>query len=343
MKTYAVYGMGNALVDTEFQVTDADLAKAGIDKSSNDLYNEEQLKALMHEFTDKPHLQAGGGSAANTMVTVAQLGAKPFYSCRVASDQAGQFYHEDLNKLGVTTNQDHVTLPEGQTGCCVVMLTPDANRSMRTCLGISASYSPQELVLSELEKSAYLYIEGYLLASDTATEAVMQAKSHAEANGVMTSLTLSDPFMIAAFRERFETLLAKPVDLLFCNDAEAKDFAKVDSVEAAAEVLKKYAKRFVITQGGDGATLFDGNQVKHLPISERVSCIDTLGAGDSYAGAFLYAINSGFEFIDCGRIANLVAGQVVSKLGPRLTQNEADGLKEKIDQIRKQAARTAPV
>ena len=289
MSKYHVYGMGNALIDLEFEIHESVLKSLQVEKGTMTLIEEADLHRLLEILQGCKHLKAGGGSAANTMMTLARLGAKTFYSCKVADDAFGDFYHKDLMDSGVITNQDHCTKPKGQTGRCVVLLTPDAERTMCTYLGITADFSKEEYVESELAQAEYLYIEGYLIASESAREAMHLAKKAAKKLGVKTTLSLSDPNMVNFFREEFLALLADPVDILFCNYKEAIDFYQVDTIAKAVKCLKQYAHQFVITEGGHGATLFDGRKLHHLPACP-VTVLDTLGAGDAYAGAFLYEI-----------------------------------------------------
>ena len=273
------------------------------------------------------------------MMTLARLGAKPYYSCKVANDKAGEFYHEDLVQSGVYTNQYHCERPDGHTGRCVVLLTSDAERTMCTHLGITATFSKEELVESELQQAEYLYIEGYLIASESAREAMHEAKRIAKQHGVKIALSLSDPNMVTYFRNELLDVIGDGIDLLFCNHKEAMDFCQVSTVSEAAESLQQYAKQFAITEGGNGSTLFDGQKIRNLSAC-KVDVLDTLGAGDTYAGAFLYAITHGFDFVDCGRVANKVASKIVTKFGPRLTKEEADDLQKSIEEIRTTATLT---
>lgn len=317
MKKYNVYGMGNALVDMVFEVTNDFINAHAIEKGLMTLVDEERQHQLLKDIHIHEDNMQCGGSAANTIISVSQLGGKTYYSCKVANDAVGKFYFRDLLASGVDTNLDNQTMKEGITGKCLVMITPDADRTMNTFLGITASFSRNELNEEALKASEFLYIEGYLVTTPEGQEAMVAAKQMAEKHGVKTALTFSDPNMVRFFKEGLNEVIGSGVDLLFCNEEEALTYAKTDDILIAREKLKKVAKTFVITLGKHGAMIFDGN--KFLDIAPyKVDAIDTNGAGDSYAGAFLYGITHGYNYEQSGDLASLASSKVVSKIGPRL-------------------------
>lgn len=318
MKNYHVYGVGNALVDTEYEVEESFLADFSIDKGLMTLIDEQTKLHISHHldrrYSAKKH--TGGGSAANTMVALAQFGGKVFYSCKVADDEIGRFYMNDLHKVGVATklgSQKH----DGMTGQCLVMVTPDAERTMTTFLGITQDLSVAELDAEALALSDYLYIEGYLVSSNTGKETAVEARKIARQAGVKVSLTLSDPAMVDNFKDAFDEIIDGQVDLLFCNKEEALIWTAATDVEAAAESLKKEAAAFAITLGGDGSLIYDGKKLS-MVAPQPVQAIDTNGAGDMFAGAFLYGITHGYSFIDAAILANKSAASLVSKFGARM-------------------------
>jgi sugar/nucleoside kinase (ribokinase family) len=318
MKNYHVYGVGNALVDTEYEVEDSFLKDFSIDKGLMTLIDEQTKLEITHHldrrYAAKKH--TGGGSAANTMVAVAQFGGSAFYSCKVADDEIGSFYMNDLHDVGVVTNlgsQKH----DGNTGQCLVMITPDAERTMTTFLGITQDLSVSELDAESLALSDYLYIEGYLMSSKTGRQAAVEARRIARQAGVKVSITLSDPAMVDNFKDGFSEVFDGQVDLLFCNKEEALMWTAKRDVKAAAEALKKDAARFAITLGGEGSLIYDGQ--KFSMIAPRPThAIDTNGAGDMFAGAFLYGITHGYSFIDAANLANKSAAKLISKFGARM-------------------------
>jgi len=320
MKKYHVYGVGNALVDMEFEVEDAFFESNAIDKGLMTLVDEERQHELLGHLDAFEGKKASGGSAANTIIASSYFGGKSFYSCKVANDELGDFYVNDLQQAGVDSNVGNGR-KDGITGKCLVMITPDAERTMNTFLGITANFSVDELNIAAIKDSEYLYIEGYLVSSDTGRHAAIEARKVAEENNVKTALTFSDPAMVQFFKDGLQEMIGNKVDLLFCNEAEAMSWADADNLDAAIESLKQVASTFAITQGSQGATLFDGKKIIEIS-SHEVKAVDSNGAGDMFAGAFLYGITHGHSFYEAGNIASLAAARVVSQFGPRLAAAE---------------------
>lgn len=326
MQTYHVYGLGAALVDTEIEVSDEFLEKAGIEKGLMTLVDEQRQAELLELM--KEHMvgsrRASGGSACNSIIAASYFGANTYYSCKVADDSNGLFFQRDTRAAGVTTSDK--AHPKGTTGKCLVMITPDAERTMNTFLGVSAELDEEQLDHEAIEQSEYLYIEGYLVTSPTGKQAAITARKIAEEKGVKTAISLSDPGMVEFFGEGLQEMIGKQVDLLFCNKDEALAWTQSDNVEDAAEKLKETAKSFAITLGKEGSLVFDGNAIQTVP-GQAVKAIDTNGAGDMFAGAFLYAITHGQSFAEAASFANRAAAQVVSQYGPRLRPEQHSALK----------------
>lgn len=318
MKKYKAYGIGAALVDTEIKVLDAELKQMNIEKGLMTLVDEQRRQELLAHLDG--HLvkasHASGGSAGNSMIATAQFGGRTFMSCKVANDSDGDIYIADLEAAGVDHcfNGDRA---EGTTGKCLVLITPDAERSMNTYLGISETLSTEQLDAEAIAASEYVYIEGYLVTSPTGRAAAVKAREIAESCGVKTALSFSDPGMVEFFRDGIAEIIGDRVDLVFCNEDEALGWAQSDSLDVAVEKIKEVARTFVITRGADGALTFDGAEIAEIP-PHRVEAVDTNGAGDMFAGAFLYAITRGEDFPTAGRFASLAAGKVVANYGPRL-------------------------
>ncbi|MDZ7716881.1 MAG: adenosine kinase [Balneolaceae bacterium] len=241
-KKYDVYGIGNALVDMEFEVGNDFLEKHDVAKGVMTLVDEETQFRLIRDINHAETVQKPGGSAANTVSAISQFGGKAFYSCKVAADKFGNAYLEDMNDAGITTNYKRQERENGITGKCLVMITEDAERTMNTFLGITSSLSTKEVDERAIKDSEYVYIEGYLVTSDTGFEAMKLTKKIAEENDVNTALTLSDPSVVEGFKERFHEVVGASVDLLFCNEKEAKMFTGKDDLMEAREALKKRLK-----------------------------------------------------------------------------------------------------
>jgi len=335
-KAYQVYGIGNALVDIEVEVHPDELTRLGIDKGVMTLVDQKQKESLLEKLQEKKQSLASGGSAANTMIGIARLGGRGFYACRVAKDDAGTFFYKDMHQAGVLTSLDSRELPNSgaMTGRCLVFVTPDADRTMTTCLGVSETFGVKDLDESEILKSEYLYMEGYLVTSKSGKEAAIHARKLAEKNGIKTALTFSDPNMVRYFKDGLIEMMGGKVDTLFCNEDEATAFAGGSDLTAAKEVLKKYSSQFVITLGKRGALGWDGTQFHEIPGFD-IKAVDTTGAGDNFAGGFLFGMTEGYSFADSIRIANFAASRVVSTFGPRLTDAQSTEALEFIKSIRK--------
>lgn len=318
---YDVYGVGNALVDI---VTEVDLdffQKNEVEKGLMTLVDEKRQLHLMKAIDMKRSKMSGGGSAANTIVALNQFGGKSFYSCLVAKDELGKFFLEDLKRNGVDTNMVHENCPEGHTGRCLVMTSPDAERTMNTFLGVSSFLSPEHLNETAIKTSQYVYLEGYLVASPKGLEAMKEAKKIAEKSKVSTALTFSDPSMVKYFSTQMQEIVGASVDLLFCNEEEAMIFTGTNSVAEAREKLKQVARRFAITLGANGALIYDGDTFIQIE-PYKVRAIDTNGAGDMFSGSFLYAVTHGHSYAEAGKLASLASSKVVAQWGPRLQPDQ---------------------
>jgi len=318
IKKYHAYGVGAALVDTEIEVEDHELVGFGIEKGLMTLVDEERQETLMEHLQD--HLtvarMTSGGSAANSIIALSCFGGNAYYSCKVADDENGRFYLADLAAADVQHPGDH-GLPTGTTGKCLVLITPDAERTMNTYLGISESVGVENLDLQAITDSHFLYVEGYLVTSTTGRQAAIVARQHAEQNGTKTAISLSDPGMVAHFRDGLDEMIGDGVDLLFCNRDEAMGWTGENDMDAVIECMKSTAHSFAITLGAKGALIYDG-EVLHTIAPTQVTAVDTNGAGDMFAGAFLYGITQGMSYDKAGRLASIAAAAVVAQFGPRL-------------------------
>jgi sugar/nucleoside kinase (ribokinase family) len=317
MKKYNVYGIGNAIVDIVTEVEHDFFEKNNIEKGVMTLVDEKRQLELMKVIDMNRSKMSGGGSAGNTLVALNQFGGSSFYTCVVAKDSLGKFFIEDLKRNGVDSNLVHEKCPDGHTGRCLVMTTPDAHRTMNTFLGVSSFLSPEHLVEDAIINSSYVYLEGYLVASPDGLEAMKALKKLAEKHKVDVALTFSDPSMVKYFSTQMNEVVGASVDLLFCNDEEALIFTGTSDILAAREKLKQVARRFVITLGANGALIFDGDTFIEIE-PYKVRAIDTNGAGDMFAGAFLYGITHGHSYAEAGKLASLASSRVVAQFGPRL-------------------------
>ncbi len=325
MKKYDVYGIGNALVDIEYHTSLEKLNELDIEKGLMTLIDEKKQNNLIAHLDDSHEAMACGGSAANTVIALAQLGASTHFDCRVANDISGQFYLQDLHDSGVHSSLLLDQSFIGTTGKCLVFVTPDADRTMNTFLGASELLSIRDIDEEAIRHSDTVYLEGYLVSADCTRNAAIEARRIAENAGVKTALTLSDPNMVIYFRTGIEEILGDGVDLLFANEDEACELARSRNLNDAIEAIKKVAKTFAITRGKAGAMLYDGTELIEIAAHE-VEAIDTLGAGDLFAGAFLYGQSQGMSFKQSGDLASLASSRIVTQYGPRLATSETKKL-----------------
>ena len=320
--------MGAAIVDTEVVVSESFIKENKIGKGLMTLVDANRQKYLIDSLTTQrvPVKMSCGGSACNSVVAASMFGSTAFFSGKVASDEVGDFFVKDLNQSGVDFHQ--VDPSNGVTGKCLVMVTPDAERTMNTNLGASLELTYREVDEDALSNSEWLYIEGYVVTDDQRTAVARDAMNFAKENGVKTSLSLSDPFVVEVFSDNIKTIIGEDgLDLIFCNGDEARSFTGTHNIEAAAEGLKKYAKTFVITRGPGGSLVFDGVDLIHTD-GVLASAVDTNGAGDMFAGAFLHALSIGKDFAWAASFANAASSRVVSQFGPRIKPIDYISLKQ---------------
>ena len=327
MATVDLFAIGNALIDQEFRVSNEFLTEQNLQKGTMQLTDGETQAQLYNNLTASQVYkgQASGGSAANTTVAFSALGASAFYACRVGHDDLGAIYLKGLSDAGIQTSQKSIS--EGVTGTCMVLISEDSERTMQTFLGITAELSDVQMDFEPLKTAKWLYIEGYLSTSDSARAAVKQARQIAREHQVKIALTLSDPAMVQYARAGLDELIGDGVDLIFCNEHEAMLYTQTDSVEAALAKLKLLSNEVVITLSAKGAIVSSQEQHFHVQ-GRRIIAVDANGAGDAFAGAFLYALNQGENLQTAAQLAILISSEVVSKFGPRLEIAEYANLLE---------------
>jgi sugar/nucleoside kinase (ribokinase family) len=322
MNKYDLYAIGNALVDSEYEVTDAQLQAMGVEKRHMTLIDADRKAYLLNAVQGQHSRRTGGGSAGNTVVALAQLGGKAFYSCRVADDELGTFYRDDLIANGVDTNLTHTQSPAGHTGSCMVMVTPDAERSMSTFLGATAEIDHTALHAEAIAASKVYYMEGYLAASPTGTDAAIKGRAIAKAAGVKLAATLSDMSMINFCRPGLEAMVGSTstgrLDYLFCNEEEAQVWCGTTDLAVICQQVSPLAATVCLTRSAKGCIVLEGGTQTEVPAA-KVTAVDTNGAGDMFAGAFLYAVTQGHSQAQAAWLANQAAGQVVSQFGNRLS------------------------
>lgn len=318
---YNVYGLGNALVDIECALSVDTLAAIGMDKGVMTLLDEAVQNHAIAQLNGFKTKRSCGGSAANTIIAISQLGGKAFYGCKVAADEYGSFYTQDLVDCGVETNLTSHAPEEGITGKCLVLVTPDADRTMGTFLGISSQLSVADLNPDAIAAAEYTYLEGFLVSGESSKQAAIKAGQLAKAAGRKVALSLSDYNMVKFFQPGLLEMIGDGVDMLFANESEALLMADTDDMATAIEHTKTYAKAFAITRGPQGSIIFDGEQLIEIA-PYPVEAIDTVGAGDMYAGAVLYGLTHGLSWAQAGTLGSMASAKLVTAYGARMATDE---------------------
>lgn len=312
--TYDVYGVGNSLVDIQARIDDAMLARLEFTKGIMTLVDEAAQVRVLSALDGGTITRCAGGSAANTIAGVADFGGRAAYAGKVGKDDLGEFWLQDMRELGVKIEVPQTT---GQTGTCVCLISGDAQRTMLTHLGLSSTLGPDDIAESEIRRSRFVYIEGYLFTTDSTRAAALKAIDLAKRHGVKVAFTVSDPFLIQLHRDLFWDLIAGPIDLLFCNLEEARSLTGLTDAVDCAHKIHRHAADVALTLGPDGSLLMSGG--KTYPIEGvAVQAVDTTGAGDMYAAGVLYGITNGLTWPQAGHLASHAAARVVTQLGARL-------------------------
>ena len=316
MVRYDVYGVGNALVDIQVQVDAEFLALHGLNKGVMTLVTARAQKELLALLSGRPSQTSPGGSACNTTVGLANFGGRAYYAGKVGDDEHGRFFQKALTEVGI---QSTVPRGHGATGTCLVMITPDADRTMQTCLAASIELDEDDIQPAIIKESGYVYIEGYLWDSPGPRRASQKAVDLARHHGVPVAYTYSDPFCVKRSAEDFRNLSQFSVDLVFCNEEEARMLtANPDRAQACAEIAS-WGPTVFMTAGADGAYYARGKEQGHIP-PFTVRAIDTNGAGDLFAGGVLYGLTHGLSLAQAGKLGSYAAARVVTVLGPRLNE-----------------------
>lgn len=324
-KKYGVVGIGHAIVDVLADVEDEFLAVHKLEKGMMKLIGEADVKALHDRVISAA--RESGGSAANTIAGLASLGNSVAFMGKVADDHLGSIFEKGLNDLGVVYCTRKAE-KGGSTACCVVLTTPDAQRTLNTCLGISGTMGPEDIDEKVVAESRVLYLEGYLWDTKKAKEAFLKAIEAASASRGEVALSLSDPFCVERHREEFLGLLDKNTDILFANEEEIKMLFEVSRFEDALEKCKPYNTIFALTRGGEGSVIIDGRSRHYIEAKKDVEVRDTTGAGDMYAAGFLHGYINGRPLDICGKMGNLTAAAVLSHFGARPRLSMLDILKD---------------
>ena len=312
---YDVLGIGNAIFDVLVQTDEGFLAKHGMTKGGMALIDEARAAAIYQDMG--PALEMSGGSAANTVVGVANLGARAAYVGKVRNDQIGRMYIHDIRAAGVAFE----TKPAADgpaTGCSYILVTPDGERTMNTHLGAAQELTPADIDPAQVAASALLYLEGYLWDPANAKAAFVKAATIAHEAGRQVALTLSDAFCVDRYRGEFLDLTRNgTVDLVFANEAELRSLYQTSDFDTALTQIRADARLAVVTRSERGCVVASKEGVTAVPAFAVDKIVDTTGAGDLFAAGFLFGLARGVGHETAGRLGALAAAEVIQHIGAR--------------------------
>ncbi|MBO90064.1 MAG: adenosine kinase [Rickettsiales bacterium] len=314
MLEYDLVGIGNAMVDVLATVDDAFLGEQSLEKGGMTLIDTGRSSEIYANMSAVQ--EVSGGSCGNTMAGFASLGGKGVFIGKVRDDQLGDVFRHDMKSVGVDFFTAATT--EGpQTGSCLVLITPDAQRTMCTNLGAASNLTPQDIDKDIIKSSKVVYMEGYLFDPPDAQAAFVEAARLAHAVQRKVSITLSDPFCVDRHRNAFQMLVADHTDILFGNEEEIKSLYQVDDFESAMRHVRGQCEIICLTRGPKGSVILSGDEVHIIDPLPLDAVVDTTGAGDQFAAGFLFGYTQGMDLRKCGEIATLTATEVISHVGAR--------------------------
>ena len=309
-----VLGIGSAIVDVLAHADDEFLVREGLVKGGMTLVDAARAEALYESMG--PTVEMSGGSAANTIAGLASLGGRPGFVGRVRDDRLGAVFARDLRALGVEF--DVAPAPEGPpTGRCLILVTPDAQRTLNACLGAGADLGPDDVDEARIARARITFLEGYLWDPPAAKEAFRKAATVARAHGRKIAFSLSDTFCVDRWREEFVHLAEHEIDVLFANEEEVKSLYRTDSFDDAVRRVRERRGIAALTRSEKGSIVVSGDEVHVIDPEPVASVVDTTGAGDLYAAGFLFGLSQGRELPVCGRLGSIAAGEVIGHMGAR--------------------------
>jgi sugar/nucleoside kinase (ribokinase family) len=309
-----VLGLGNAIVDVLTEADDRMLERLGLAKGTMTLVDEARMAELYRGVG--PAVEVSGGSCANTMAALASLGARVAYVGKVQRDQLGEVFGHDIRAAGVAFNTP--PLDDGPpTARCLILVTPDAQRTMATYLGACVELGPDDVEEDRVAAARITYLEGYLWDRPEAKAACLKAAELAHRHGRQVALTLSDPFCVARWRAEFADLVAHHVDIVIANEVEICGLYGANSFDDVIDVVRSQSRIAALTRGADGSVIVAGDQTLAIPAMPIAALVDTTGAGDLYAAGLLYGLTHDLPLAACGRLGSLCAAHILGHYGAR--------------------------
>ena len=312
---YDVLGIGNAIFDILVKTDEGFLSLHGMTKGGMALIDEARATAIYRDMG--PATEMSGGSAANTIVGIANLGARAAYVGKVKEDQIGRLYAHDIRAAGVAF-ETRAAAAGPATGCCYILVTGDGERTMNTYLGAAQELTPADIDAAEIAASRFIYLEGYLWDPVNAKEAFVKASRIAHESGREVALTLSDSFCVDRYRGEFLDLMrGGTVDIVFANEAELHSLYQTSDFDGALAQLRQDVKLGVVTRSEKGCVVASGDGVIAVPAYPIEAMVDTTGAGDLFAAGFMFGLVRGAGFENAGRLGALAAAEVIQHIGAR--------------------------
>ncbi|MQF98854.1 MAG: adenosine kinase [SAR202 cluster bacterium] len=322
---YDVVGIGNAMVDVLYQADEAFLIKHGLIKGSMRLVDYVQAEQIYSDMTSTEEMS--GGSVGNTMAAIASLGGKCSYIGKISDDHSGEVFRSDMAALGVDFSVTSANT-NSSTAICLVVITPDGQRTMATYLGACLDLTTEDINSDVIVNHKITYLEGYLWDTDNAKEAMIKAAKVARTAGCQVALSLSDSFCVERHRDSFRDLISEYVDILFGNEEEMTALYQEDSVDKAIDKGRNDASVLVTTLGNKGSVINASGTILNIEPCRTEDVVDTTGAGDLYAAGFLYGMTNGYDMRSSGMLGSMAAGEIIKQVGARpksvlskLTQN----------------------
>ena len=323
---FDLLGIGNALVDIEVRVDNEFIEQNSLTKGGMTLFSVEKQQKILKKLHSLSTKISSGGSAANTVHGLSVLGGKTYYIGRVANDVYGKHYAEDMLSCGVAFPGTGNGVSD--TGTCVILVTPDSERTMLTHLGVSSLLHPDNVDEKTVENSGMVYIEGYLWTGENTRNAAEKLAQIAKKNKTPVAFTLSDTFVVNSFKKQLTDFIRDNVDILFCNDLEAKAMGETEDVQEAFDELKKIAETIFVTRGEKGSWASNPTEEKVAVNVFPTKAIDTTGAGDLFAAGALHGIIRNYSLKESAIIGSYCASEVVSHMGGRMpVSSDADAEK----------------
>ena len=313
-KKVDLIGLGNAIVDIIVNIEDEFLEINNLKKGTMNLINSDESKKLLENCKVIKHIS--GGSSANTVVCLSELGNKVQFIGRVKNDQFGDFFSSDIKKSNTIFNTPP-TNEGASTAHSIILITPDAQRTMCTYLGASVEFEQKDVDFSVLKESKYLYLEGYLWDSELAKNAFLKAAQIAKESNTKIILSLSDSFCVDRHRKSFLKLIDQYVDIVFCNESEVLSLFKKDKLANCQGDLSSLCELGVVTLGSSGSLIINKKDIEVIMSINKGKVVDTTGAGDIYAGGFIHGLINNYSLKKCGELGSICAGHIITQLGSR--------------------------